>query len=127
MAKTKTPTFRENYTTLLNIKEVKENPTLVELIEGRIEALDKKSASAKGKASKVQKENEGTKELILAVLRTMENGATCTELIKADEGLGEFSNQKLSALLRQMIAEGVVTRAEVKGKAVFSAVPTDEE
>lgn len=127
MAKTKTPTFRENYTTLLNIKEVKENPTLVEFINGRIEALDKKSASAKGKTSKVQKENEGTKELILAVLRTMDKGATCTELIKADEGLGEFSNQKLSALLRQMIAEGVVTRAEVKGKAVFSAVPTDEE
>lgn len=127
MAKTKTPTFRENYTTLLNIKEVKENPTLVEFINGRIEALDKKSASAKGKTTKAQKENEGTKELILAVLRTMENGATCTELIKADEGLGEFSNQKLSALLRQMIAEGVVTRAEVKGKAVFSAVPTDEE
>lgn len=127
MAKTKTPTFRENYTTLLNIKEVKDNPVLVEFINGRIEALDKKSASAKGKTTKVQKENEGTKELILAVLRTMENGATCTELIKADEGLGEFSNQKLSALLRQMIAEGVVTRAEVKGKAVFSAVPTDEE
>lgn len=127
MAKTKTPTFRENYTTLLNIKEVKENPTLVEFINGRIEALDKKSASAKGKATKVQKENEGTKELILTVLRTMPNGATCTELIKADEGLGEFSNQKLSALLKQMIAEGVVTRAEVKGKAVFSAVPTDEE
>ena len=127
MAKTKTPTFRENYTTLLNIKEVKENPTLVEFINGRIEALDKKSASAKGKTTKAQKENEGTKELILAVLRTMENGATCTELIKADEGLGEFSNQKLSALLRQMIAEGVVTRAEVKGKAVFSAVPIDEE
>lgn len=127
MAKTKTPTFRENYTTLLNIKEVKDNSVLVEFINGRIEALDKKSASAKGKTTKVQKENEGTKELILAVLRTMENGATCTELIKADEGLGEFSNQKLSALLRQMIAEGVVTRAEVKGKAVFSAVPTDEE
>ena len=127
MAKTKTPTFRENYTTLLNIKEVKDNPVLVEFINGRIEALDKKSASAKGKTTKVQKENEGTKELILAVLRTMENGATCTELIKADEGLGEFSNQKLSALLRQMIAEGVVTRAEVKGKAVFSAAPTDEE
>lgn len=122
MAKTKTPTFRENYTTLLNIKEVKDNPVLVEFINGRIEALDKKSASAKGKTTKAQKENEGTKELILAVLRTMENGATCTELIKADEGLGEFSNQKLSALLRQMIAEGVVTRAEVKGKAYFKAV-----
>ena len=127
MAKTKTPTFRENYTTLLNIKEVKDNPVLVEFINGRIEALDKKSASAKGKTTKAQKKNEGTKELILAVLRTMDKGATCTELIKADEGLGEFSNQKLSALLRQMIAEGVVTRAEVKGKAVFSAVPTDEE
>lgn len=122
MAKTKTPTFRENYTTLLNIKEVKDNPVLVEFINGRIEALDKKSASAKGKTTKAQKENEGTKELILAVLRTMENGATCTELIKADEGLGEFSNQKLSALLRQMIAEGVVTRSEVKGKAYFKAV-----
>ena len=130
MATIKKPTHRENYTTLLNIAEVKANPTLVEFINGRIEALDKKSASAKGKTSKVQKENEGTKELILAVLRTMENGATCTELIKADEGLGEFSNQKLSALLRQMIAEGTVERVEEKGKAYFKALPladTDEE
>lgn len=127
MATIKKPTLKEMYADLLTIPAVAENPDRVAFINGRIEALAKKSASTKGKATKVQKENEGTKELILAVLRTMENGATCTELIKADEGLGEFSNQKLSALLRQMIAEGVVTRAEVKGKAVFSAVRTAEE
>ena len=126
MATIKKPTLKEMYTDLLTIPAVAENPDRVAFINGRIQALDKKSASSKGKTTKTQKENAGTKELILAVLRTMKNGATCTKLLKADEGLAEFSNQKLSALLRQMITEGLVTRTEVKGKAIFSAVPTDE-
>lgn len=127
MAKTKTPTFRENYNTLLGLAEVKARPDLVDFINGRIEALDKKSASAKGKTTKAQKENVGIKELLLEVLTTADKGFTCTEIIKADPRMSEFSNQKVSALLKQMIAEGTVENVKEKGKSLFSAVKTDEE
>lgn len=131
MSTIKKPTFRENYTALLNMNEVKANPALVEFINGRIEALDKKSASAKGKTSKVAKENVGIKETLLEVLSTHDTALTISELLKAHPTeLGEFSNQKVSALFRQMIAEGTVVNEKVKGKSLFAVAPstdTDEE
>ena len=131
MATIKKPTHRENYATLLNIAEVKANPTLVEFLNGRIEALDKKATASKGKQTAEQKANAGIKGTLLTVLRTHNDKIGITALIKTyPTELGEFSNQKLSALLRQMIAEGTVERVEEKGKAYFKALPladTDEE
>ena len=47
---------------------------------------------------------------------------TVTEINKADEGLSEYSNQKLSAVLRGLVADGrvVKTQAEKPKRTVFS-------
>ena len=79
-------------------------------------SFEKKSANRK--PTKAQEENAEIKETILAVL-TFE-GATVTEIQGKDEALGALSNQRVSALLRQLIADGKVVKTTDKKKALFA-------
>ena len=100
------------------IREVVENrPELVEFIDHELELLDKKAS--KSSQTKVQKENEGIKVAIVEALAKAGNPVTVTELQK-DEKMAEFSNQKLSALLKQLVATGEVVKVIEKGKSYFS-------
>ena len=79
-------------------------------------SIDKKNASkGERKPTATQKANVGIKEEILVVLA--DGAKTVTEVAKALDG--ELSNQKVSALLRQLIADGKVERFEEKRKAYF--------
>ena len=92
-------------------------------IEKRIEITKKKNTSGENaKPTKTQVENEGIKDTILSVLTT--TPMTITDLMKANTELGGYSNQKVSALLTQLLKAGSVVRTEVKGKAHY-ALPTD--
>jgi DNA-binding HxlR family transcriptional regulator len=76
-----------------------------------------KKNSAEKKPTATQIANEGIKTVILD---TLGNGSlTITELQKLNSELAELSNQKISALLKQMIADGLVVREEIKRKAFF--------
>lgn len=102
------------------------NPTnkeeLLTFINHEVELLEKKSAkSAKSGQTKTQKENVGIMETISEVLADMGKPVTITELMK-DERLSAYSNQKLSALVRQM--PNVVKTTEKK-KSYFSLVDTE--
>ena len=89
-------------------------------VEHELELLAKKNSSEK-KPTAQQLANEGIKETILRVLN--ENGGlmTVSEILKADPALSELTNQRVSALLRQMIGTSV-ERVEDKRKAYFKAV-----
>ena len=111
-------------------EEIKALPGLtkeqVEFLEKRIEITKKKNASGSGenaKPTKTQLENEGIKDTIVSVLTT--TPTTITDLIKSSADLAGYTNQKVSALLTQMLKERRVVRTEVKGKAHY-ALPTDE-
>lgn len=119
--KEKKITKRERYAELLALNEVKANADLVAFIEHELELLAKKS-SAEKKPSAVQVANEGIKEVIYNILVENGNAMTITEIQKADEGLAEMSNQRISALVRQLKEEGKVERIEEKRKAYFKAV-----
>ena len=114
-------TKREKFEMLAGISEVKANPVLSKFIEHELELLAKKNSSEK-KPTAVQVANEGIKETVLDVL--VENGGlmTITEMQKANAELGELSNQRISALVRQLLADGKVERIEEKRKAYFKAV-----
>ena len=88
-------------------------------IAHEVELLEKKSA--KSGQTKTQKENVGIMETISEVLADMGKPVTITELMK-DERLSAYSNQKLSALVRQM--PNVVKTTEKK-KSYFSLVDTE--
>ena len=116
MANTKKLTKKDNFNALLKIAEVSANPDLVKFIEHELELLAKKN-SAEKKPTVTQKANEGIKSIILETIGSA--SLTITEMQKANGDLAELSNQKISALLKQMVESGSVVREEIKRKAHF--------
>lgn len=97
-------------------------------LDERIAITEKKNASGSGadrKPTKTQLENEGIKDTIVSALSAIGKPATIADLQKSCGELAEFTNQKLSALLTQLVKGGKVIRTEVKGKAHF-ALATEE-
>jgi len=88
-------------------------------INHEVELLDKKSASRGTVTTAKQKENEDLKEYILGVLTEINRAVTITELQAEDVKLGELTNQRISAMLKQLKDEGKVIRTELKKKAYF--------
>ena len=115
---TKKITKRDRFNALLNMAEVKANPDMVAFIEHELELLAKKNSADK-KPTAQQTANEGIKS---AILEGMEDNRlyTVTELQKSIPDCAELSNQRVSALLRQMKDDGLVVRTEDKRKAYFS-------
>ena len=111
-------TKRDRFNALLNMAEVKANPDMVAFIEHELELLEKKNSSEK-KPTAQQTANEAIKS---AIVEAMEANRlyTVTEIQKSVAECAELSNQRVSALLRQLKDDGVVVRTEDKRKAFFS-------
>lgn len=103
---------------------VKENKEVYDKLDALKASIAKKN-SAEKKPTATQKANEGYKE---AILDFMEVGKkyTITDLMKEVVELADLSNQRVSALVRQLKEEGSVERTEEKRKAYFSKVATEE-
>lgn len=86
----------------------------VAFLEERAEMHAKKNASRK--PTKVQAENEGIKARIL---EAMEEGVRYS-VGEIQKMVGLDSNQKASALVRQLKEADLVIRTEEKGKAYFT-------
>lgn len=115
---TKKVTKKDNFEKVLEFIP-EENVELVEFIKKEIDALVRKS-NTKSKAEKEKAAaNESLKSALLRVLGDFDKPVTVTQLMNCEEFTG-FSNQKLSAMLRQMKLEGSVIRTEEKKKAYFS-------
>lgn len=119
---TSTPkiTKAQKYAMLRAIPAVAENAMLVEFIDHEVELLSKKN-SAEKKPTAQQTANEGIKT---AILNGMESGKayTITDLIKSVPECADLTNQRVSALMRQMVESGAVVRTEDKRKAYFTKV-----
>lgn len=111
-------TKREKFERLLAMTEVKNDEISVKFIEHELELLAKKNSADK-KPTKAQEENKGIKD---AILNGMEENRfyTITEIMKEIGACKELSNQRVSALVRQLKQDGLVVRKEEKGKAYFS-------
>ena len=112
-------TKKDHFAALLALAEVQENQTLVDFINHELELLSKKN-TADRKPTAAQIENEGVKTAILAALTT--TPTTISDLQKTHEEMGELSNQRISALLRQLIIDNKVVRTEDKKKALFALI-----
>lgn len=120
MTTSKKLTKRDHFNALLNLSEVKSNPTLVDFIEHELELLAKKN-SAEKKPTAVQVANEGIKDAIYDAMQ--ENRLyTITEIIKEVAECADLTNQRVSALIRQMKDDGKVERIEEKRKAYFRKI-----
>ena len=100
------------------LKRVNDNTEMVEFLNHEIELLERKAS--KSTQTKTQKENEGIKEIILNALTEIGKPVTITELQNANTELAEFSNQKISALLKQLVDSQVVDKMIDKKKSYFT-------
>ena len=103
--------------------QVKDNAEMVAFIDHEIELLDKKASNKK--ATKTQEANVGIKSTILAVLEGAKP-MTVTEMQGASAELGELSNQKVSALVRQLVEAGKVVKTIDKKVSRFSLANNGE-
>ena len=117
-------TKREVIGMMMNEEVVKANPTYVAYLENELALLDKKAQNKK--ATKTQEQNEGIKATILKVLATIGSG-TVTDIQNGNEELSALSNQKVSALVRQLVESGEVVRTTDKKKSIFSLAKSEVE
>lgn len=114
----------EKMTYVTALTYVLKNTTLPTEVAEKLEALKAqqvKRNSAEKKPTKTQVANEVTKELVLEVLREVGEKLTVSELQTKHPDLTAMSNQKVAALVRQLVKEGKVERVEEGRKAYFKA------
>ena len=115
MANTKKMTKRDYFTAILSKYPLTDAEKA--FVEHELELLAKKNSSEK-KPTAQQVANEGIKAAIVAGM-TANRLYTVTEIQKEIPECAELSNQRVSALLRQMIGVSI-NRTEDKRKAYFS-------
>ena len=91
---------------------------VIAFIDHEIELLDRKN-SAEKKPTAQQVANDGVKQAIAEGM-TPNRLYTVTEIQKEIAECADLSNQRVSALLRQMKDDGIIVRTEDKRKAYFS-------
>ena len=116
-------TKAQKFALIAEIPEVKNNPVLAEFIAHEVELLTKKNSADK-KPTAQQEVNATIKADILGLMEANPKQLfTVSELLKKVPNLPDtMTNQRMSALVRQMVDAGQVKRTEDKRKAFFSLV-----
>ena len=112
-------TKREVINMMLAEESISANEIFKAYLEHELELLDNKANNKK--ATKNQEENEVYKATILETLSKIERG-TVTEIMKADDTLSELSNQRVSALLKQLKDAVKVDKVTENRKTIFFLV-----
>lgn len=118
MATTTKMTQKDYFNEIIALAKANGRDDLVEFAKGRIEILDRKSSNKK--ATKTQKANEEIKAIILNVLNESNAPMTVTEILSTGSFEQGTTNQKISALLRQLVLAEKVTKTIEKKVSRFS-------
>ena len=127
MANEKKLTLTQQFEDILSIPEVANNPKRKAFIEGRIAQLAKKNASGGNGDKKLTATQTANLALKNEIYNTMAEDSkyTVTDIMKLIPALDGLSNQKVNALVAQMVKEGTVERIEEKRKAYFVKIMPD--
>lgn len=113
---TKKPTKKQMFQSILDTCELTEEQ--VAFIHHEMELLEKKNASDK-KPTAQQVANGGIKASILEVMKPNQL-YTITDLTHELYHYPNLTNQRVSALVRQLCSAGLIVRTEDKRRAYFS-------
>ena len=102
---------------------VKDNTELVAFIDHELELLDKKTSA---KSTKVNTEQIELMKKIVDALNEIGRSVTISELQKENAEMAEYSNQKLSAMLKKLVDNKQVTKMIDKKKSYFMVAETPE-
>ena len=112
-------TKKDRFNQLLAIEAVKTNAELVDFIKHEIELLEKKNTSRKPTATQVENVAIGNK-IVDLLNKPMTISEIRKELVNA--GVGDFNPQKISPIMRNLVADNRVERIEGKRNVVFKRV-----
>ena len=104
---------------LMGNKEVEDVQIFIDFLIHERELLERKSSNSG--QTKTQKENEILKEKIVETLKELNKFSTITEIQETNAELADLSNQKISALLKQLVDTNVIEKVIEKKKAYFKA------
>ena len=104
---------------LMGNKEVEDVQIFIDFLTHERELLERKSSNSG--QTKTQKENEILKEKIVETLKELNKFSTITEIQENNIELANLSNQKITALLKQLVDTNVIERVVEKKKAYFKA------
>ena len=111
-------TKREKFEMVLAVPAIAENEVLREFIQHEMDLLVKKNSGEK-KPTATQVVNEGIKSAILEFVNKNPKLFTITDFIKQVPECADMSNQRVNALVRQLLKAELVDRTEIKGRAYF--------
>ena len=111
-------TLKDYFMELIALAQENGRDDLIAFCEDRIDKLARKGGEKKPTAKQV--ENEGIKDVIVTVLAELDNPVSATAI--ATDARVNVSNQRVSALVRQLKDAGKVERIEEKRKAYFRIV-----
>lgn len=106
------------FNAIAEIPAVAEMEGAVDFLHKEAELVSKRNSRKSSTPTKTQKENEVVKANILSTLEGAEDGMTATEVGKV---LG-LTPQKVSALMKQLIADGNVEKTKAGKSTLFSLV-----
>ena len=108
-------TKKDYFKAIMALEQVSANKDFADFLQHEIDLLDKKATNKK--PTKVQEENVAIKNEIVATLT--DEGATVTDIMGKSETLKALSNQRVSALLRQLVDEGKAYKYAEGKKSLF--------
>ena len=104
-----------------------DRPELVAFVDREVELLNKKNARGGGQ-TKTQKENEVVATMLVEELAKVNAPITITDLMNASETIANYrlengnalSNQKISAIFKQLVENKTLVKVTDKKKSYFS-------
>lgn len=112
-------TKRDHFNALLAIPTVASNPTLVEFIENELDLLSRKNSKPSDKQTEKQEANDVLKQAMLDYLANGGGQHTVTDFIKNVPECAGLSQQKITALVRQMVEDGKMEKVIEKRVSYF--------
>ena len=107
---------------VLEMKEVQSNEELVEKLttmKAQFEKKNNRTATGDKKPTKTQQENEVLKGYIMEVLTLNKEPMTIAQIQAEDIELKDLTNQKMSALLKQLVDANQVVKTKDKKATLF--------
>ena len=123
-------TLKENFERLAgvvkgaNMNETEKNELLL-FISNRIEQINKKASGTSAKEKENKALQDQIKVVLLDLLAQQSEPINIATMLKV-EPLSQYTNQRISAILTKLIAEGKVERTVIK-KVPFFAIAKETE
>lgn len=105
---------------VLGLEEVQNNSEICEKLKAMLVQVNKKSTG--GKNGKAQEEQKAIMEKMVEVMQGLESSVQIKDLQAMDTELMEYTGQRLSALMKKLVENGIVEKIVEKRVSTFRLI-----